>query len=137
MSIEALSRKLAIAGVKHIVVAGDDKIKVTTKLVFPKADMLIIDEREGKEHRGRIVLEGPTKVKICNAYSRTLGRVKTYGHFPWRLNHDTYFQFRTFSKAEGPKVETVKVQFVDKTSRKPVYSMEDITSGEVEIIEAK
>jgi len=152
MSIYDVSRKLATAGIGHVLVAAEgDKIKVTTKLTFPKtAESMKIIETENGVLRGNTFLDNPTKLRICNAYARTLERVRIYRNFPQRPGLDITFKFRIpgpkpksgqqISLSDLGKDDTIvpfKVELVDSHTRKPVYSLEDIVSGTVEIVEVK
>ena len=152
MSIQSISNKLAIAGIEHILVmaADDDKIKVTTKLTFPKSSSLIVDEVEGTQLRGRGVLDNPTKTKIVNMYAKQIERSKIYHHFPQQRHLVNVFRFRIPGPAPKPgekiflselgKNDTeirMNVELVDSKTKKPVYSLEDIVSGTVEIVEVK
>jgi len=103
MSIYDVSNKLVQAGIGHVIVAAEgDKIKVTTKLTFPKtAESMKIIETENGVLRGNTFLDNPTKLRICNAYARTLERVRIYRNFPQRPGLDITFRFRI--PGPGPK----------------------------------
>jgi hypothetical protein len=79
-----------------------------------------------------------------------LERVRIYRNFPQRPGLDITFKFRIpgpkpksgqqISLSDLGKDDTIvpfKVELVDSHTRKPVYSLEDIVSGTVEIVEVK
>ena len=139
MHLERISHILASAGKAHTVVAAD-KIKVSTKIDIPKTALsIIVDDYEGSQLRGRWLLEDPTKLKLCNAISRQLGR----GFISQKRGYTTVLRIILPSPkpAPGESVLSVRapekrltIKFIDKKTKKPIYEMSDIT-GEVEIVE--
>ena len=142
MPLERISHILASAGKAHTVVAAD-KIKVSTKIDVPKnALSIIVDDYEGSQLRGRWLLEDPTKLKLCNAISRQLGR----GFISQKRGYTTVLRIILPSPKPAPgevvnvmslrpNEKRLTIKFIDKKTKKPIYELSDIT-GEVEIVEA-
>ena len=142
MHLERISHILASAGKAHTVVAAD-KIKVSTKIDIPKnALSIIVDDYEGSQLRGRWLLDDPTRLKLCNAISRQLGR----GFISQRRGYTTVLRIMLPSPNPAPgkavnlmsmrnDEKRLTIKFIDKKTKKPIYELSDIT-GEVEIVEA-
>ena len=141
MSIHELSRKLAIAGVKHVVVAVEGKIKVTTKLDFPKGlDHLIGDWHQDGNLRNRISISDPTKLKVTNWLTKEINNPDYWKHPLQKPGYVWTIRISQFGKGFGdPDVFKAKytVALVDKATRKPIYTRDDITGNELELIEVK
>jgi hypothetical protein len=141
MLLERISHILASAGKAHTVVAAD-KIKVSTKIDIPKnALSIIVDYYEGSQLRGRWLLDDPTRLKLCNAISRQLGR----GFISQRRGYTTVLRIMLPSPNPAPgkavnlmsmrnDEKRLTIKFIDKKTKKPIYELSDIT-GEVEIVE--
>ena len=140
MKLEAVAQVLASCGEHHVVVSAN-KVKVTTNVEVPKGStFVIVDFREGSQLRGRWTLEDPTKLKICNALSRQIGR----GFIEQRpgLTMELRFHLPIKAPEAGREVnimnirspETkVEVKLVDKKTKKTIYSLSDIT-GDLELV---
>lgn len=142
MSIYALSRQLSVAGVQtRIVIAAEGKIKVITKIDFPKGlDHLISDFIEGTQLRNRVSISEPSKIKVTNWITKALNNPQYFSR-PLQVEGQKWvIRISKFGKTFGDPdafKKTFEVQLVDKKTRKLIYSREDITSGEVELVEVK
>lgn len=140
MNLESVSEVLASHGEDHVVVSAD-KVKVTTKIEIPKGStFMIVDFREGPTLRGRWTLEDPTKLKLCNALGRQLGR----GFVEQRpgLTMELKFHLPVKAPAAGEIINIMnirspeikfEVKLIDKATKNTIYSVSDIT-GEVELV---
>lgn len=142
MSITAVSRTLAEAGIRHVIVAAvEGKIKVTTKLEFPKGlDNLISDWHQDGNLRNRVSISDPTKLKVTNWLTKMINDPSYWGHPVQKPGYTWTIRIAQFGKAfKDPDVFHAKytVELVDKKTRKVIYTRDDITGNELELVEVK
>jgi hypothetical protein len=141
MSIQAISSTLRQHGIKHIVVSADNKIKVTTKLDFPKGlDQLISDWHQDGNLRNRSAITDPTKLKVTNWLTKLINDKDYFKQPVQKPGYVWTIRISQFGKNFGDSdvfYAKYTVALVDKATRKPIYTREDIVSNELELIDAK
>lgn len=150
MGLQAISARLSRSNIKHVVVSADAgmpvnpdmKIKVSTRIDFPKGlDLMLCDWREGTQLRNRVSIDDPTRLKLTNWLTRQINKPDYWKHplqeqrLTWTIRTE---QFGARVGDPSRQAQIITVLLVDKHTRMPIYSQEDIsTHRELELVEIK